>query len=809
MSTKVKLVSLISAFVFVLAIMMVAVMAVPTVTLNIGGNISFTATDLQVTISQGVLANGTIEDSANKMQEVKIDAYDDGTEELATWTNLELTFDESGEDMTITFIITNNSTIDDIRATVTVDQGTTNNATVSVTTPSSSSVRIPANDGSQQFVVTFHIDNRNDSASIENFEISIDLEKYEPQVYDYFDFDVNSDGTTVTLTDYDSSLSGTTDIVIPSTVSQNESGQWTEGDTYTVTDILSAALGIYGVFYNSGITSIEFPSTLETIGNYAFYGCSGLTSVSLPSGLTSIGNAAFQNCSGLTSITLPSSLNIIGNGAFNRCSGLETLEYKGTVEQWLSIEFDSDWMTDSSHTFIADGEELTNLVVPEGVTSIGERAFYGCSGLTELDLSNCTSLTSIGSSAFYGCSGLTSITLPSSLTSIGFNAFRDCSGLETLEYKGTVEQWLSIEFDSDWMTDSSHTFIADGEELTNLVVPEGVTSIGERAFYGCSGLTELDLSNCTSLTSIESYAFYGCNGLTSIILPSSLTNIGDYAFSYCLGLNTLEYKGTLEQWLSINFGSSWMGDTSHTFIVNGEELTNLVVPEGVTSIGDYAFYGCSGLTELDLSNCTSLTSIESYAFWCCSGLTSIDLPSSLTSIGNYAFNGCRGLTSITLPSSLEAIGGSAFSDCRGLTEVDLSNCTSLTSIESYAFYGCSGLTSITLPSSLKNIGEYAFQDCTSLTKVDLSNCISLEGIGDNAFEGCSGLTSVTINQYVFENVTSSTSCGYILGYIDSGETVLVPANLIDDLGLTNSYLDGSSFTRSATAVDGYYVYTKI
>ena len=702
MSTKVKLVSLISAFVFVLAIMMVAVMAVPTVTLNIGGNISFTATDLQVTISQGVLANGTIEDSANKMQEVKIDAYDDGTEELATWTNLELTFDESGEDMTITFIITNNSTIDDIRATVTVDQGTTNNATVSVTTPSSSSVRIPANDGSQQFVVTFHIDNRNDSASIENFEISIDLEKYEPQVYDYFDFDVNSDGTTVTLTDYDSSLSGTTDIVIPSTVSQNESGQWTEGDTYTVTDILSAALGIYGVFYNSGITSIEFPSTLETIGNYAFYGCSGLTSVSLPSGLTSIGNAAFQNCSGLTSITLPSSLNIIGNGAFNRCSGLETLEYKGTVEQWLSIEFDSDWMTDSSHTFIADGEELTNLVVPEGVTSIGERAFYGC-----------------------------------------------------------------------------------------------------------SGLTELDLSNCTSLTSIESYAFYGCNGLTSIILPSSLTNIGDYAFSYCLGLNTLEYKGTLEQWLSINFGSSWMGDTSHTFIVNGEELTNLVVPEGVTSIGDYAFYGCSGLTELDLSNCTSLTSIESYAFWCCSGLTSIDLPSSLTSIGNYAFNGCRGLTSITLPSSLEAIGGSAFSDCRGLTEVDLSNCTSLTSIESYAFYGCSGLTSITLPSSLKNIGEYAFQDCTSLTKVDLSNCISLEGIGDNAFEGCSGLTSVTINQYVFENVTSSTSCGYILGYIDSGETVLVPANLIDDLGLTNSYLDGSSFTRSATAVDGYYVYTKI
>ena len=137
MSTKAKLESFISAFVLVLAIMMVAVMAVPTVTLNIGGNIAFTATDLQVTISQGVLANGTVEDSANKMQGVKIDAYDDGAEELATWTNLNLTFNESGEDMTITFTITNNSTVDDIRATVTVDKGTTDNATVSVTTPSS------------------------------------------------------------------------------------------------------------------------------------------------------------------------------------------------------------------------------------------------------------------------------------------------------------------------------------------------------------------------------------------------------------------------------------------------------------------------------------------------------------------------------------------------------------------------------------------------------------------------------------------------------------------------------------------------
>ena len=583
MSTKVKLVSLISAFVFVLAIMMVAVMAVPTVTLNIGGNISFTATDLQVTISQGVLANGTLEDSANKMQGVKIDAYDDGAEELATWTNLNLTFNESGEDMTITFTITNNSTVDDIRATVTVDQGTTNNATVSVTTPSSSSAIIPANDGSQQFVVTFHIDNRNDSASIENFEINIDLEKYEPQVYDYFDFEVNDDNTTVTLTSFDEDLADTTDIVIPESVSQNESGQWIDGNSYKVTDILSATLSSNGVFYNSGITNIEFPSTLETIGNFAF---------------------------------------------------------------------------------------------------------SGCSGLTEVVLSNCTSLTSIGNRVFAGCSGLTSITLPSSLTSIGYSALSQCSGLTEVD-------------------------------LSNCA---SLTSIGNLAFEGCSGLTHIDLSKCTNLTSIGTYAFQDCSGLTSIILPSSLTNIGESAFYYCIGLNTLEYKGTLEQWLSIDFGSSWMGGPSHTFIVNGEELTNLVVPEGITTIPAYAFYGCSGITNITLPS--SLNIIGDGAFNRCSGLAGdLVIPEKVTSIGQGAFTGCNKLLKVDLSNctSLISIGDGAFNSCTKLSEVDLSNCTSLISIGSSAFYSCYALIDVTIPERVTSIGEMAFSYCTSLKSITFPN----------------------------------------------------------------------------------------
>lgn len=195
MTLKTKLISAIVAFVMVASLMMVGILASPTITLQMGGNVSFTATDLQVTISDGVLANGTLEDSANKMQGVKIDAYNDGATELATWTNLNLTFNESGEDMTITFTITNNSTVDDVQATVTVtvNQGTAVNATVSVTTPTTSPTVISKNNGSQQFVVTFHVNDRNNPASITGFEIDIDLEKYVPPPYERVDAEGNPD----------------------------------------------------------------------------------------------------------------------------------------------------------------------------------------------------------------------------------------------------------------------------------------------------------------------------------------------------------------------------------------------------------------------------------------------------------------------------------------------------------------------------------------------------------------------------------------------------------------------------------------
>ena len=259
------------------------------------------------------------------------------------------------------------------------------------------------------------------------------------------------------------------------------------------------------------------------------------------------------------------------------------------------------------------------------------------------------SVTSIGDRAFDQCSGLTSVTIPNSVTTIGEEVFGNCSRLNSVIVDKNNGTYDSRDNCNAIIKTSTNKLIVG---CKNTTIPNSVTSIGDRAFYGCSELTSVTIPN--SVTSIGESAFYGCSGLTSAIIGNSVKSIGESAFDSCSG------------------------------------LTSVTIGNSVKSIGEGAFRYCSGLTSVTIPN--SVTFIGEDAFSDCSGLTSVTIGNSVTSIGQEAFCGCSGLTSVTIPNAVISIGYGAFSDCSGLTSVTIGN--SVTSIGEIAFYGCSGLTKL-------------------------------------------------------------------------------------------------------------------
>ena len=501
-------------------------------------------------------------------------------------------------------------------------------------------------------------------------------------------------------------------IMIPEMVTYN-------GNTYSVIGI-----GDYAFSYSRNLIFISIPESVTSIGDYAFNGCSSLASVTIPESVTSIGGYAFKGCSSLASVIIGNSVTSIGDYAFNGCSSLESV----TIPESVTSIGDKAFYNCSS---------LESVTIPESVTSIGDWVFNGCSGLTSIVIN---SATSIGNWGLRNCSSLASVIIGNSVTSIGDYAFYNCSSLESVTIGNSVTSIGDYAF-------------YKCSSLESVTIPESVTSIGGSVFSGCSSLASVIIGN--SVTSIGDYAFYNCSSLESVIIGNSVTSIGFNAFGNCSDL-TAVHLTDLEAWYSnIVFHDPNSNPLyyAHHLYLNGEEVKDLVIPNSVTNIGDYAFYGCTSLASITIPE--SVTNIGDCAFYGCSSLTSITLPESIIDIGENVFthtgwwesqgnfllylyldNHFLGID-INPKEEGDMAGFSTFK-----TDLNIKEGTKI--IVKNALKGfMSYINSITIPESVTNIGSGAFSyenygeyDDYYLTSITVKAKTPPVAVDQSSFEGC-------------------------------------------------------------------------
>ena len=517
------------------------------------------------------------------------------------------------------------------------------------------------------------------------------------------------------------------------------------------------SIGEYAFMGCFSLKSITIPDGVVSIGNNAFANCSKLESINMPSSVSQIGDHAFWCCSSLSSVTIPEGLKIINSYMFANCPGLNKVEIPESV-------------TKIDRNAFANCSNLVTITIPDSVISISNYAFINCTSLSDLTIGN--SVTDIGYQAFYNCVSLLEITIPDSVTKISGSAFSNCKSLSSV----TISESISVIPENVFkgcinLTEvtipNSVTCIGWGAfsnctSLTNVLIPSSVQSIESYAFADCTSLTDVTISY--AVKRIDYRAFYNCIRLTNIIIPSSVTSIGENAFGF-YG----EYYSKDDDYKIIEFTISGYPDTAAMKYAEKYGFSFIAVEETRTgTCGDHLFWSFkTGSGLLTISGSGEMTDwswsddVPWYDYR--NQITAVVLPDELTSIGSWAFDGCSALTNLTIPGGVTSIGWSAFYDCTNLKEFTVAEnnpaysndeagalfdknkttvvyfpCAfsgqyeipnTVTTIGSYAFSPCPGLTDVVIPDSVKEIGDYAFYRCPSLTSVTIPSCVMRIEIG--------------------------------------------------------------------------------